>query len=85
MPAAGAILLSIDWARPTRIARPGAQSCAPVRLGNLGIAYASLGRVEEAIEFMGQAADIFEEIHSPYAERARSAMARMREEKDSSE
>ena len=48
------------------------------RLGNLGLAYAALGRVEEAIDFYQQALVIFEEIKSPNADCARRQLDDLR-------
>lgn len=48
-------------------------------LGNLGLGYADLGQVEEAIEYTRRALTIFEEIRLPYAEKARKQLAQLEE------
>jgi tetratricopeptide (TPR) repeat protein len=47
-------------------------------LVNLGLAYRHLGEPRRAIEYLEQALTIFEDIESPYAERARSRLAELR-------
>lgn len=48
-------------------------------LGNLGLAYADLGRVEEAIDHYQRSLTIFEEIKSPSAETVRQWLADVKE------
>ena len=53
------------------------------RLGNLGNAYADLGRVEKAIDYLEQARTIFAEIKAaPLVTQAESILASLRTEDD---
>ncbi|MGD9216231.1 MAG: tetratricopeptide repeat protein, partial [Desulfobacteraceae bacterium] len=47
-------------------------------LGNLGIAYDSLGQYDKAIEHYNQSLLIFEKIKSPNAEKVRKMLAELK-------
>ncbi len=70
------------WASALDLSREiGDRQGEGTHLGNMGLAYSSLGQNEKAIECHIQALTIFEEIKSPFANRARELIAELEDQK----